>query len=133
MNVAYRSLLSLVVCVLALFLSSCEVLDLNAEALSRNMRVELIDWHVSGLWVINSPVAWLRVYNYNNVPVHDITVEYSTFDREGKLLNKGNFTIEGTVPALQSKNFVELYLGIVDLYSDRLSVRLVSAKPASGH
>jgi hypothetical protein len=87
-----------------------------------------MDWHVAGFWVINSPVAWIRVENYNDVPIREITFEYRTFTDEGKLLDKGTFTIEGTVPARSMKNFIELYLGLVDLYSQRLDVRLLSVK-----
>ena len=111
-------------------LSACEAIDPNREFLTRNTTVELVDWHVSGLWVINAPVAWIRVHNYNNVPIHEITFEYDTFDNTGKHLNQGTFTIEGTVPPGTTKNFIELYLGIVDLYSDRLSVKLLSVKQA---
>lgn len=93
----------------------------------------LMDWHVSGLWVINCPVAWIKVTNYNNVPIHDITLQYNTYDSNGKPLDQGTFTIEGTVYPMESKNFIELYLGLVDLHSDRLSINLLSVKRADGH
>ncbi|MBY0357945.1 MAG: hypothetical protein K2W82_08075 [Candidatus Obscuribacterales bacterium] len=109
-------------------LSSCAELDLNSAELTRNTTIELVDWHVVGLWVINSPVAWVRVTNYNNVPLHDITFEYDTYDLNGKFLNKGEYTIEGTVQPHSSKNFAELYVGLVDLYSERLSIKLLRVK-----
>lgn len=111
-------------------LAGCQPFDPQAELLTRNTQIELVDWHVSGLWVINCPVAWIRVNNYNSVPIHDITFEYETFDQNGKHLDKGTFTIEGTVPAGTTKNFIELYLGLVDLYSERLTVKLLSVKEA---
>lgn len=102
-----------------------------------NTRLELIDWHISGLWVINAPVAWVKVTNYNSVPIHDITMEYQTFDSTGKPLDKGTFTIEGTVAPHTTRNFIEQYLGLVDLYTERLQLRLLSVKElpsgASGH
>ena len=116
--------------VLALTLGACDPVDPDRELLMSHTTLELVDWHVSGLWVINSPVAWIRVVNYNTVPIHDITLEYQTFTAEGKPLDKGTFTIEGTVPPGTTKNFVELYLGLVDLYSDRLTCKLISVKRA---
>ena len=69
---------------LPLTVSGCTPeLTLDQE-LSKNVRIELVDWHVSGLWVINSPVCWIRVYNYNPTPVTDITISYETYDFEGK-------------------------------------------------
>lgn len=120
----------LIVCLTCFGLFACESIDPERSTLTANTRLELVDWHISGLWVINSPVAWLRVSNYNNVPIHDITLEYQSFTAEGRPLDKGTFTIEGTVPPGQTKNFIELYLGLVDLYTERLSVRLLSVKRA---
>lgn len=92
-----------------------------------------MDWHVSGLWVINCPVAWIKVKNYNPVPIHDIKLRYETFDTHGRPLDSGEFTIEGTVPACYgtipgTKDFIELYLGLVDLYSERLTCKLISVR-----
>ncbi len=89
-----------------------------------------MDWHIAGLWVINCPVVWVRVYNYNEVPIKEITFEYSTYTEDGRTLDKGTFTIEGSVGAHNTKNFVELYVGLVDLYSQRLNVKLLSVKRA---
>ena len=95
-----------------------------------------MDWHISGFWVINCPVAWLRVTNYNTVPIKDVTVEYTTYDAEGHKLDHGTYLIDYTtdhpVGPHDSKNFIELYLGLVDLYSSRLSVKLLSVSRASG-
>ncbi|HEY9718206.1 MAG TPA: hypothetical protein V6C69_12105 [Trichormus sp.] len=98
------------------------------EALQKNIYIELVDWHISGLWVINAPVAWVRVKNYNNVPVKDVTIQYTTFDFDGTQLDQGNTTLgEGAeVPAGQVKNFIEQYLGLVNLRSQKLMVKLVS-------
>lgn len=105
------------------------------QIVSANTRLELIDWHISGLWVINSPVAWIKVTNYNSVPIHDITLEYETFTTAGKSLGKGTYTIEGTVAPHTTRNFIEQYLGLVDLYSERLQLRLLSVREgaSSGH
>lgn len=122
--------LPLLLIVVCFNLAACEVIDPEREALTANTRLELVDWHISGLWVINSPVAWIRVTNFNPVPIHDITLEYKSFTAEGKPLETGTFTIEGTVPPGQSKNFIELYLGLVDLYTEKLSIKLLSVKKA---
>lgn len=98
-----------------------------------NTRLELADWHISGLWVINSPVAWVKVTNYNQVPIKDVCFEYKTYNHEGKQLDRGTFTIEGEVPPGQTKNFIELYLGLVDLYTERLSIQLMRVHPAEHH
>lgn len=117
--------------VVSLALAACDPVDPQREQLMSNTRLELVDWHISGLWVINSPVAWIRVTNYNSVPIHDITLEYRSFNSDGAPLDKGTFTIEGTVPAGETKNFIELYLGLVDLYTERLSCKLLSVKRAN--
>jgi hypothetical protein len=111
-------------------LSGCEVHSPEEQALTHNTQVLLMDWHIAGLWVINSPVAWVRVYNYNSVPIKEITFQYNTFTDDGKPLNEGTFTIEGQVDPRTSKNFVELYLGLVDLPSQRLNIKLLSVKRA---
>ncbi|MBX9685889.1 MAG: hypothetical protein K2X27_04250 [Candidatus Obscuribacterales bacterium] len=125
-NSLFRQVPLILACLLSL--SACEIIDPEAEQLKSNTRLELVDWHISGLWVINSPVAWVRVTNMNNVPLHDITFEYRTFAADGHPLDRGTFTIEGKVPAGTTKNFVELYLGLVDLYTERLSLQLLSVK-----
>jgi hypothetical protein len=117
--------------VLALSLAGCEFHSPDEERLTANTQIALMDWHVAGFWVINSPVAWIRVANYNQVPIKEITFQYQTFTEDGRPLNKGTFTIEGTVAPRSMKNFIELYLGIVDLYSQRLDVKLLSVKPAN--
>jgi hypothetical protein len=111
---------------LCLLLNSCELSPNFDGGLTANTRCELIDWHITGLWVINCPVAWIRVTNYNNQAIKDITFQYNTYDANGRPLDEGTFTIEGTVPPGQVKNFIELYLGLVDLYSERLSIKLIS-------
>jgi hypothetical protein len=108
------------------FLSACLPVDLGNAELTKNTYIELVDWHVSGLWVINCPVAWIRVANYNNVPIQDIRFSYTTYDRDGNKLNDGDYTIEYSVGPRSIKNFIELYVGLVDLHSEKLSVRLMS-------
>lgn len=111
-----------------MLLSSCGgEMGTDAE-LSKNVYMELVDWHISGLWVINCPVAWMRVLNYNNVPVKNPKVSYATFDYEGKRLSTGTYTMEGEVPAGQVKNFIEQYLGLVDLHSDKLAVKFIGVE-----
>ncbi len=135
-NPKYTPWQALVVSAIGLAAAACLTLtgcSLHTDdtGLTRNTRVDLMDWHVAGLWVINCPVAWLRVTNFNNVPIHEITIQYNTFDINGKPLDHGTFTIEGTVPPGQSKNFIELYLGLVDLYSERLSIQLLSVEEST--
>lgn len=124
------ALLGVVVSAVVFLCSGCETREEQERnaALTRSTSLVLMDWHISGLWVINSPVAWVRVFNNSDVPITEVTFEYSTFDNYGKPLDKGTFTIEGTIPPRCHKDFIELYLGLVDLYSEHLSVRLLSVK-----
>ena len=133
LSLALSSILALA-CMLGggMLLSSCgNEMGVDAQ-LSKNVYMELVDWHVSGLWVINCPVCWLRVYNYNNVPIHDVTLSYVTYDFDGKPLDTGTFVIDGIVPPSNIKNFIEQYIGLVSLESDKLSVKLESVKGGEG-
>lgn len=103
-------------------------LDPESNYLTSNTKLDLVDWHICGLWVINSPVVWFRVTNYNSVPIHDVTLEYKTFTEDGRELNTGSYTIEGEIPPGTTKNFIEQYIGLVDLYTEKLSVKLSSVR-----
>lgn len=121
------------VCLFAMFfLAGCGEGAGSDAQLTSQTYFELVDWHISGFWVINCPVAWVRIKNFNNVPIKDITFQYNTYDYDGTPLDQGTYTIEGTVPALSVKNFPELYVGLVNLHSDKLSTRLLSVKADSG-
>lgn len=110
--------------------TSCTMIPQGDPALTANTYLELVDWHISGLWVINCPVAWVRVANRNQVAIKDVTFKYITYDFEGQVLDEGTFTIEGTVPPGSMKNFIELYLGLVKLESEKLSVQLIGVNGA---
>lgn len=112
--------------VLAVSLSGCGSVPQGNAELTANTRLELVDWHVTGLWIINCPVAWVRVYNYNQAPIKDVTFQYNTYDHEGRPLDQGVYTLEGEVYPGQTKNFIEQYLGLVHLHSDKLSLKLIS-------
>ncbi len=103
------------------------------SALTANTRVELVDWHISGLWVINCPVCWIRVANYNTVPIKDVTVTYDTYDFDSKPLDHGTYTLDGEVGPGQVKNFIEQYVGIVGVESDKISVHLSTVHPGDHH
>ncbi|MBS1954961.1 MAG: hypothetical protein JST89_12300 [Cyanobacteria bacterium SZAS-4] len=121
------------VCLLATcLLSGCEAGAGGDAALTSQTYFELVDWHISGFWVINCPVAWVRIKNFNQVPIKDITFQYNTYDWDGTPLDQGTYTIEGTVPAASVKNFPELYVGMVNLHSEKLSTKLLSVKADSG-
>jgi len=120
-----KNALLLLATVACLLLGACSTVGGDAQ-LTENTAFELIDWHIAGLWVINCPVAWVRVTNRNSVPIKDITFQYNTYNFEGNPLDQGTFTIEGEVAPGATKNFIELYLGLVDLNSDKLSVKLLS-------
>ncbi len=109
-----------------LFLSGCSQESDSDPDLTKHVRVQLVDWHVAGLWVINAPVAWIRVTNYNYEPIENILIKYETFDSEGNRLNTADYLIEEEVKPNQSKNFIEQYMGLIDLYSQKLKVSLVS-------
>ena len=113
-------------------LTSCSEGPGDAELASK-VAVELVDWHVAGLWVINCPVAWVRVANYNQVPIKEITVQYDTYDYDGRHLDTGRTTLSdsaygGGVHPGQVKNFIEQYFGLIDLHSERLTVKLISVE-----
>lgn len=113
---------------LVLGLSGCSSAPPIDNNLLRNTQLELVDWHISGFGIINSPVAWVRVANYNTVPINDIVLRYTTYDVEGHKLNEGTYTLEERVPPGVVKNFMELYLGLVDVQTERLSVQIASAR-----
>ena len=114
--------------------TGCGPVEPNDAELTKNVKLELVDWHISGLMVINSPVAWVRVSNYNPVSIKDITFEYDTFDAEGLPLDKGIFTIQDsvyhTVYPGEVRDFIELYLGLVNVRTEALRVKLLSVKRA---
>ncbi len=113
-------------------LTACIPGETGDNDLTKNTYAQLVDWHVTGFWVINCPVAWIRITNYNHVPIKDIQLQYCTYDYYGQKLNEGHYTIEYTVPPHSVKNFAELYLGLVDLHSEKLSVKLESVSLSEG-
>jgi nucleotide-binding universal stress UspA family protein len=119
------------------FANTHQTVDSSSDAaLTRSTTASLMDWHVSGLWVINSPVAWVRITNNSPYPIKDITLEYRTYGANGKLLDVGTYLIEDTrggpavVRPYDAHNFIELYLGVIHLESERLTVKLLSVKRA---
>lgn len=126
-------LLVLTMAVLTLFalkFANVQHAETSDQAIANGTTVSLMDWHISGLWVINCPVAWIRVTNRNPVPIKNINFEYRTYTTDGKPLDTGTYEIDGTVPAQSTRNFIELYLGLVALETERLSIRLLSVKRA---
>ncbi len=124
-------LIALTLLVVVVLVTACGGGETSDTVLMRNTYSELVDWHISGLWVVNCPVAWVRIANYNNVPIKDIQITYKTYDYEGKQLNQGTTTLEGEVAPGNVKNFIEQYLGLVDLRSEKLSVQVVGVSPAN--
>ena len=128
----WHKLLPLVVflVVSASSLSGCSGPPCNGDPeLTKNVYLELVDWHVVGLWVINCPVCWIRVKNYNNVPIKNVCFRYKTYGYEGELLTVGTYKMEYEINPQQAKNCIEQYIGLVDLESDMLSLELVSVEP----
>lgn len=111
-----------------LCLGGCGAPEGGDEALTKNTYLELVDWHISGFWIINSPVVWVRVANYNQEPISDVTFQYNTYGYEGQPLDQATYTLEGTVPGGTVKNFIEQYVGLVHLHSDKLMIKLISVK-----
>lgn len=110
--------------VLSSLTTGCTLESGGNPDLAKNVHVELVDWHISGLLIFNCPVCWIRVVNYNNVPIKDVRVKYKTFGYDGQLLSEGKYTMDGVVGPRSVKNFVEQTVGIVDLESDMLSIEL---------
>ncbi len=115
-----------------MLLSSCGGEMGTDPELTKNCYMELVDWHVSGLWVINCPVAWIRVFNQNHVAVKNPKVAYWTYDFDGKLLSQGTYVMEGDIGPGEVRNFIEQYLGLVDLHSDKLAVRFIGVEAGGG-
>lgn len=111
------------------FLSSCGAHTVGSIELAKNVYVELVDWHISGLWIFNCPVCWVRVVNYNNVPIKEVRIRFKTFGYNGQELSSGTYTMEGTIGARSVKNFVEQTVGVVDLESDMISIELDAVEP----
>ncbi len=131
----FKLLVSLAVSLI--FLSACESYSGGDSGLTQHTTVELMDWHIAGFWFINCPVAWIRVFNKNPVPIKDIVIQYDTYDEEDKLLSTGTYTLfntgtytgEGNVPPMEMMNFIEQHLGFVGLRSERLTIKLLSVSP----
>ncbi len=70
----------------------------------------------------------MRVSNYNQVPIKNIVIEYTTYDAVGNQLDRDKYTIDGNVGPGQTKNFIELYFGLVNLYTEQMSIKLISAQ-----
>jgi hypothetical protein len=130
----WRLAATLAMLVVTFMTTGCGTVGPGDPELTKNVRLELVDWHISGLMVINSPVAWVRVANYNKVPIKDITFDYDTFDAQGQHLDHGTFIIQDavyhTVYPGEVSNFIELYIGLVDVRTEALRVNLVSVRRA---
>lgn len=79
--------------------------------------------------MINCPVCWIRVKNYNNVPIKNVCFKYKTYGYEGELLTVGTYKIEDEINPQAAKNLIEQYIGLVDLESDMLSLEIMSVEP----
>jgi hypothetical protein len=115
-----------------LFCSGCATEPTDEDGLLGNTYIELVDWHIAGFWVINVPVAWVRVKNNNSVPIKDLVLRYRTYAADGTVLNEGTYTLDDTIGAGKVKNFFGEYLGYVDLYTDKLSVDLCKVSGTNG-
>jgi hypothetical protein len=120
------TLISVAACTILCY--GCASTEEPDEALSSNVRCELVDWHPANAFgIIRCPIAWIRVTNYNNVPIKHVKVQYLTYDVQGNLLNQDVYELEGgTVEPSQVKNYFEQYLGLVNTHSERLGIKLES-------
>src|SRR5271170_8438389 len=100
----FNSTILLVALAFCAFLTGCGA-PAGDSQLAANTRVQLMDWHISGFWVINSPVAWIRVYNYNDVPIKEVTIQYNTFDEANNPLDQGTYTIDETILPSQYRQY----------------------------
>lgn len=140
-SISRRTTIAALMLLFALFISIKELVGCvghgpgDAE-LTKNVHLELVDWHIVGLWVMNCPCGWIRVANYNKVPVKNVRIRYKTFGYNGEQLNESTYILSGATPADGTvkaggvKNFIEQYIGLVDLESDMLSVELISVDRA---
>jgi len=114
---------------MATFCTSCGTEESSDAHLLRNTYAELVDWHITGLWVINCPVAWVRVANYNTRPVRDVRIKYTTYDYAGQPLDSGVYVLEGEIAPGAVHNYIEQYLGLVNLNSEKLSISIAGVSP----
>jgi hypothetical protein len=120
--------IGVIVLLSVLSLAGCSTESADS-ALTQNTYLELVDWHITGFWVINEPVCWVRVKNLNSVPIKDIKIQYNSFDFDGTPAGEGTYTLtpsEDPVAPGEVKNFIEQYVGPVNLHSEKLMVKLVS-------
>jgi hypothetical protein len=120
-------------------LGGCSFVPTGDPELTKNVRIDLVDWHIVGLWVINCPCCWIRVTNYNSVPITNICFKYTTYGYDGKMLTEGHYTMDKDDDIVHPyghygnpKNFIEQFIGLVDLESDMLKIELVSVTQAEG-
>lgn len=100
----------------------------SQDRYTKNVQIQLIDWHIIGLWYLNCPSAWICVTNLNNVPIKNISIRYKTYGYKREVLDTGVCTIEQKVDAGATKNFTEQALGLVHLESDMLSIELLKVE-----
>lgn len=123
-----KSTLAITLILVATMVGGCSVELSGDPHLSKNVYVELVDWHISGLWIINTPVCWIRVVNYNPVPIKDVKIRFRTFGYNGQVVSTGTYVLEGTIGPGSVRNFMEQSVGVVDLESDMLAVELDSVQ-----
>jgi hypothetical protein len=97
-------------------------------SLKRNTYAELVDWHTSGPLLFRCPVVWLRVRNYNSVPIKELVFHYTLFDQDDKPVDQGNHTITEEIAPGEVKNFFEEYLWFTDFNSNKLGINLTNVK-----
>lgn len=101
--------------------------DVNLS-LTRNTYAELVDWHTSGPFMFRCPVAWIRVRNYNSVPIKELVFHYTLYDQDGNQVDHGKHTITEEIAAGRWKNFFEQYFWFTSPASCKLQLKLVNVK-----
>jgi len=102
----------------ALVLSACGIQPSVKSPLLQKTALELVDW--------NCPVLWVRIANYNGVPVTNARIAYEA--RADGLERKGSFTIKEVIPADAVRNFVNIRLGAVNPEYEKISLKLLEVQ-----
>lgn len=101
-----------------------------SDYLRKNTFVRIVDWNSDWFLFLCWPSIWLKVRNYNSLPIKNVTIRYRTYNDEGKLLNEGTHVLAGEIKPGESKNFFSQSPGLIDFASSKLSVDLVNVKCA---
>jgi len=105
-------------CSAVLLMAACNIQPSRQSPILQRTVLELVDW--------NRPVLWVRIANYNLVPVTNAQIVYEAH-ADGQE-SKGTFTIKEAIPAGAVRNFVNIRLATVSPQSEKISLKLIDVE-----